>query len=457
MQQAVQTKYFGDYSQQWFHFLSSIHIRPNRAQSEVLSLYQGLTAPPSPIAIVLEDVKRNTTFEEGIITQIADESPGLIERMKRKIFSDSDPDIPGLSPNRGNPIDKDFKALHRFLTVPENPEGAQSGLDQYLAELRGVQTILVGMSFSEGTIEDPVQMGQRIVQGEANDLTKAVNTVDQLSANFDLQTQQSLRPLLTEPILLAMQAVIDQALQALDRQWVAEVFEPCQKTIAPFYPFQASNTEVAIGDVASFFSPDQGKLWGFVNQHLRPFIQEGDGEWTLKSWRGLSLPLSTGTLESLRYAKFFSSSLFLKGQGMPSVPFELKPYPDQGSSASLVSHIRFKVGEQEFTYDMGPSEWEELVWPGPSGSAGSFLQVKVDGRWELSREEQGWWGLFRLLEDAQITQMSETLYRVIWAWDSADSRPLRIQYDLHARRAQNPFQANFFSQFSCLAHLAEAT
>jgi type VI secretion system protein ImpL len=406
--------------------------------------------------MVFEDVKRNTTFEENMINQIAAGTSGLIEKMKRKIFSDSTSDTPELLTGQGIPVAKDFKTLHRFLTAPENPEGAQSGLDQYLAELKRVQTIMVGMASSDGAMEDPIQMGQRIVQGEANELSKAVNTVDQLSANFDLQTQQSLKPLLTEPILLAMQSVIDQALQSLDSQWVAEVFEPCQKTIAPFYPFQASDREVAIGDVASFFSPDQGKLWAFVNQQLRPFIQEGDEGWTLKSWRGLSLPLSTGTLESLRYAKFFSSSLFLKGQGTPSVPFELYPYSDQGPSASLVSHTRFKVGEQEFTYDMGPPEWEELVWPGPSGSAGSFLQVKVDGRWE-SREEQGWWGLFRLLEDAQITPMSESLYRVIWAWDTADSKPLRIQYDLRARRAQNPFQANFFSQFSCLAHLAEAT
>ncbi len=456
MQTAVQAKYFGDYSQHWFKYLASIHIRPNRAQSQVLSLYQGLTAPPSPIAIVFEDVKRNTIFEESGINQIAEESSGLIEKMKKKIFSDTPSDVPELLASGDNPVAKDFKPLHRFLTAPENPEGARSGLDQYLSELKRVHTIMVGMSSSEGTIGDPVQMGQQIVKGEANELTKAVNTVDQLSANFDLQTQQSLTPLLTEPILLAMQSVIDQALQILDRRWVAEVFEPCQKTIAPFYPFQSSDTEVAIGDVANFFSPDQGKLWAFVNQQLSPFILERDEGWTVKKWRGLSLPLSTGTLESLRYAKFFSSSLFLKGQGTPSVPFELYPYTDQGPSASLVSHTRFKLGEQELIYAMGPPEWKELAWPGPSGSAGSLLQVKVNGSWD-SREEQGWWGLFRLLEDAQITAVSESLYRVIWAWDSADSRPLRIQYDLRAHRAQNPFQENFFSQFSCLAHLVEAT
>ena len=456
MQSAVQDKYFGDYSQHWFKFLSSIHLRPNKAQSEVLSLFQGLTAPPSPIAIVFEDVKRNTTFQEKVVDQVGEVASGLIEKMKRKIFSDSASDLHDGSSNQGNPVSKDFKSFHRFLATPENPEGAQSGLEQYLGELKRVHAIMVGMSSSEGTMEDPIQMGQRIVQGEANDLTKAVNTVDQLSANFDLQTQQSITPFLTEPILLAMQSVIDQALQSLDRQWVAEVFEPCQKTIAPFYPFQASDREVAIGDVASFFSPDQGKLWAFVNQQLHPFIQEGDEEWTLKSWRGLSLPLSTETLKSLRYAKFFSSSLFLKGQGTPSVPFELYPYSDQGPSASLVSHIRFKVGDQEFIYDMGPTEWEEFIWPGPSGSAGSVLQVKVNGTWE-SRERQGWWGLFRLLEDAQITPMSESLYRVNWSWDSQDSRPLRIQYDLRARRAQNPFQPDFFSKFSCLAHLAERT
>ncbi|MDH5775349.1 MAG: type VI secretion system membrane subunit TssM, partial [Nitrospirota bacterium] len=454
MQGAVKAQYFGDYSRHWLQYLASLHIRPNRAQSEVLSLYQGLTGPPSPVTLVLEDIKNNTSFNDGVLNQMGQVSAGLIEKMKRKIFSSSNSDVHNQVSDQSHTIEEDFKSLHRFLMTPESPEGAQSGLTQYLTELKRIQAIMVGMSSTEGTMENPVQIGQRIVQGEANELTKAINTVDQLSANFDVQTQQSLTPLLTEPILIAMQSVIDQSLQALDRQWVADVFEPCQKTIAPFYPFQASNTEVAIGDVASFFSPDQGKLWAFVNQQLQPFIQESQEGWTVKSWRGLSLPLSQGILDSLRYAKFFSSSLFLKGQGTPSVPFELYPYSDQGPSASLVSHIRLKVGEQELTYDMGPPEWKELIWPGPSGSAGSLLQVKVNGRWE-SREQQGWWGLFRLLENAQISPMSESLYRVVWAWDSADSKPLRIQYDLRARRAENPFQPNFFSKFSCLAHLAE--
>ncbi len=454
VQKAVQAKYFGDYSQHWFNFLASVHVRPNHAQAEVLSLFRGLTAPPSPIAMVLEEVQENTAFEEGGLNQIGEAAVGLFDKVKRKIFTQSSSTTEEELPNPSHPVAKDFSLLHRFITKPDNAEGAQSGLDQYLAELKRVQSMMVGMASSEGAIEDPVLLGQKIVQGQTNELTKAMNTVDQLSINFDVHTQQSLSPLLTAPIVAAMQSVLDLALQSLDRQWVTTVFESCQKTIAPFYPFQASDAEVAIGDVASFFSPDQGILWGFVNQQLSPFIQEGGQGWTVKSWRGLSLPLSSGTLESLRYAKFLSSSLFVKGQGAPHVPFELYPYPDQGVSASLVSHTRFKLGEQEMTYDMGPPEWEEFVWPGPLGSAGSSLQVKVNGAWE-SQEFQGWWGFFRLLEDAEVMPMSESLYRVIWKNNETNSTPLRIQYDLRARRAENPFQKNFFSRFSCLAHLTE--
>jgi type VI secretion system protein ImpL len=274
-------------------------------------------------------------------------------------------------------------------------------------------------------------------------------------ANFDLQTQKALEPMLAQPVLVSMQSVLDQALLTLDQQWMTEVFEPCQQTIAPFYPFQASDKEAAIGDVAGFFHPDQGRLWSFVNTKIQPFVVEGQDGWTLKNWRGIHLALTSETLEALRYAKFMTASLFQGGQATPSVPFDMFPYSDQGPSASMVSHIRLKIGDQNIVYDMGPREWQELTWPGPSGATGSQLLVKINGVWE-AREAQGWWGLFRLLELAQVTSKSDSQYQIVWAWNTADSKPLRIQYDLKARKAQNPFQPNFFSKFSCISHLAEA-
>lgn len=460
MVEAVKAQYFGQYSQHWFHFLSSIRVRPNRAQADVLNLLQGLTASPSPIALILEEVKKNTRFQDPLLALAGQGASGLFEKMKRKLFSDSQvgdsPGQPEFLQSSAESLAKDFQSIHRFMEVPQKQDGAQSGLDQYLAELNHVKTVMIGMSSTEGTIQDPVQLGQRIVQGEANEITKSVNTVEQLAAGFDLRTHKAMEPLLVQPVLLAMQSVLDQALVTLDQQWGGEVFEPCQQTIASYYPFQASDKEAAIGDVAGFFHPEQGRLWLFVDKKIKPFVVEGQDGWTLKNWRGIHLALSAETLEALQYAKFVTAGLFQGGQTTPSVSFDIYPYSDQGPSASLVSHIRLKIGDQDFVYDMGPREWQELQWPGPSGAAGSQLMVQVDGSWE-SREAQGWWGLFRLLESALVTPESDSLYRVVWAWNPKNSKPLRIQYDLRARKAQNPFQPNFFSKFTCVSHLAEAT
>jgi type VI secretion system protein ImpL len=460
MVEAVKSQYFGQYSRHWFQFLSSIQVRPNRAQADILTLLQGLTTSPSPIAIILEEAKKHTGFQDSVVGQVGQEMTGMIEKITKKFFSESQnwntPGLQNFSPSSPASLTRDFRSLHRFLETPQKEEGAQSGLQQYLAELNHVKAVMVGMSSSAGTMVDPIQLGQRIVQGEANEITKAVYTVQQLVANFDLKTQKALEPMLVQPVLVSMQSVLDQALLALDRQWVTEVFEPCQQTIASYYPFQISDKDAAIGDVASYFHPDQGRLWSFVNKKIQPFVVESQGGWTPRDWRGIHLALSAETLDALRYAKFLTAGLFQGGQAAPSVPFDLFPYSDQGPSASLVSHIVFKIGDQDFVYDMGPREWQEMTWPGPSGVTGSQLLVKINGVWE-SREAQGWWGLFRLLDLAQVTPKSDSQYQVVWAWNTSDSKPLRIQYDLKARKAQNPFQPHFFRKFSCISHLAEAT
>ena len=375
--------------------------------------------------------------------------------MKQKLLSEEPP--AQASPNTvafRDPVYKDFQSIHQFVTTPEGQEEGKAPLDQYLEELGQVHTALQGAIPTEGAVQDPVGLAQSIAQQAPNDLSNAFNTVQQLTLRLDVQPKRILEPLLIEPILLAMQGVTNQALTKINAQWESEVYMPCQQTIASGYPFQQDGEDIALADISYFFHPQNGILWTFFDQQLKPFVRQDPQRWQAKNWRGVALPVDPDTLESLGYARFLSESLFSAGQSGPSVSFDLFPYPDQGPSASYVSQIRLRLGDQDFLYSMGPQVWQEMSWPGSSGSAGALLQIKLDGAWE-PREVQGWWGFFRLLETARVQPINESTFKVEWAFQSKSGRPLRIQYDLKARSSRNPFHLDFFKRFSCPSSLIQ--
>ncbi len=453
--QAVQVRYFGEFAQHWFRFLESIHIRSNLAAADILNLLEDLNAKPSPFTLLLGAVKKNTGLIENSLGQAIEGDTGFIEKMKRKLLSEESSS--GGSPIAvafNDPVYQDFQSIHKFVTPPEGQETALAPLDQYLKELSQIYATLQGALPTGGAVQDPIKIAQSIAQEAPNDLTNAFTTVQQLTLRLDLQPKRVLEPLLLEPILLAMQGVTNGALTKINERWRSEVYMPCQQTIASGYPFQQDGEDVALADVSDFFHPHNGTLWTFFDKQLKPFLHEEPQGWQVRNWRGVSLHLNPAILESLRYARYLSESLFQNSQSGPKVSFDLYPYPDQGPSASHVSQIRLQIGDQDLLYSMGPQVWQEMTWPGSSGSTGALLQIKLDGAWE-PREAQGWWGFFRLLETARVIPINDSTFKVVWAFQSRDDRPLRIQYDLKARSSKNPFHADFFKRFSCPSSLAQ--
>jgi len=67
-----------------------------------------------------------------------------------------------------------------------------------------------------------------------------------------------------------------------------------------------------------------------------------------------------------------------------------------------VAVVWFEVDGQKFDYRNGPEEWHKLVWPGQGKTLGASLRVRgVDGQ-EETVQQDGEWGLFRLLEAGRL-------------------------------------------------------
>jgi type VI secretion system protein ImpL len=209
---------------------------------------------------------------------------------------------------------------------------------------------------------------------------------------------------------------------------------PFRRNIASRYPFRSGGEPAALADVAEFFRPNSGLVWGFYNEALRNDIQRaGDSFRFARSLGGVS-GYRGDVLVFLKKAQEITNVLFPAGAAAPSVQLSarIRPTPN-------VAVVWLEVDGQRFDYRNGPEEWHPLTWPGQGKSPGASLRVRtVDGSEETLRED-GEWGLFRLLEEGEPTsQPGGRDFSVSWTLPSLGQS---VSVDFRAARSDTPFFA----------------
>ena len=214
-------------------------------------------------------------------------------------------------------------------------------------------------------------LARKIASGDSNELGQAFTNSQRILQTLDVKSREVLTPIFLDPFRMAMAGLIQRTTQDLNERWRREVYEPCQRTIADRYPFQTGSPDASLADVAHFFNPNNGILWTFYDETLKPFIQEGQDQWVRKDWQGVGVPLSSTFLESLREARLLSDSLFSTRQNSPEVSFILVPYPGRGPAGELATEINMEIGGELLRYRMGPQEQYRMRWPGETGADGA--------------------------------------------------------------------------------------
>jgi len=82
---------------------------------------------------------------------------------------------------------------------------------------------------------------------------------------------------------------------------------------------------------------------------------------------------------------------------------------------NAVQQIRLNSNGSSVFYQNGPQEWIPLVWPGNGEGLGASLQLLLTHHNNKSALSfSGEWGLLRLLDSAQKTQLNGNRYRLSW-------------------------------------------
>jgi type VI protein secretion system component VasK len=263
-----------------------------------------------------------------------------------------------------------------------------------------------------------------------------------------------------QPLINAWGVILDRTQDRLNSLWKNRVYSEFRSALAERYPFNKGGRDATLADLENFFAPEKGILAAFLREELGPFMDWDD--WAPKTWEDRGIRISVPTLAAFRRAENLQKNLFQPG--FP-IYFRMKPAtPDSyeiiSGQAPYILTIELNIDGQSQSYQMGYSSYKEFSWPSSEGVKGARLQIVMEDK-NLEpppKEYSGAWGLFKLLEEAEIEADGQVAsdYRVSWMFSMRGRYQVRVKYLLAAGSVSNPFGSfKDFFQFQCPEELFE--
>ncbi|OGD19069.1 MAG: hypothetical protein A2Y69_03955 [Candidatus Aminicenantes bacterium RBG_13_59_9] len=439
--------YFREYAETWWQFLRSIQYRPfERLDSAATALKRLSARLDSPVTFILDFVAQQTDFEAEIPKSVLDRAPKPIARKVRSKL--------GL---RGGEAVKDVPAP--LLVVQEFEKlraltGTGSGGADKAGELQAVLLLFSSLNEAvEAMINDPgpkaMEFAAQLLKQPAGPLPEAVRTVRRTfdESEFDPDAREAV---FEQPLRLVWAAILKEAQAQLNADWEKKVYSVFQESLARYYPFSPGGEGAALIDFGRFFSPQEGVLWKYVDEELKPFVKLES--WSPVPWENQGIVLSRETIENLRKAESIKAGFFPKGN--LSCQFYLIPdvetYTQVSGPRPVINNISITIDGRTFLYQFGNRKPQVFFWPGPEGPPAASLVVSTR-QGELDRlNYDGQWGWFKLLERAKIEELASRDYRLLWTCGRPSVNQVQIRFRLQVEALVNPFRnmKDFFS-FRC--------
>ncbi|ABA90046.1 type VI secretion system ATPase and inner membrane protein TssM [Syntrophotalea carbinolica DSM 2380] len=420
----IRALYFADYVDHWFSLLAEIQLPPFHSLDDAAKKMLLLARNDGPIAELLQVVSRNINIGQA----------------KGSLASDGSVQSASLVQELENP-------LHdlRKLTDPGDKMNTSLLINQYLLALTAAQAEIEQMAAAVDVPQQSFQYASTILGSNgvtSSELYKCWLSTNSLLNGTDVRTRKVAEHLLYKPIAGAWKAIIQQTQSYVQNQWSSTVFLNYQGKIAGKFPFSNNGADASLNDVADFFRPEDGLIWAFTDDQLKPFLRKERNRWTEKTWLGTGLAFDKSLLRSLGLASRITSGMFRRGQIQPDVHFSIYPIPSQGLRV-----VRFETNGQQMIYQNEPQEWKRFQWPGDEDQNSAFIGCIPSGNQSMVKIKfSGDWSLFHLLNKAKITQ-NHNLYTLDWKLKTGQNNDAIVHLKLRPDRHSNVFAQGLFSQF----------
>lgn len=414
IQAALEKMYKEEYIREWQQLLQGVAIQEFRGLEQGGKALTVLAdAKQSPLLKILQAVDAETSWD--LPAQGETKTSGWLDGMFKE---DKVPPSASLTPGM---IAKAFSGLHVIMTPTEAK--AQPQISLYFEALQKVRSNFNAITNSNDVGNGAKALLQATMSGNNSELAAAQKVVDDnlLATSSDV-TRSTLRPMLIRPLVQSFAVLIPAASDEINQLWLAQVFEPWNKTVADKYPFSNSKVVAAPEDVARFIG-ENGLVSKFVQSGLGGLVVQRGNQISGKTWGGMGLQLNPTFINVLPNCLTAGASAAASpapaatpAQATTEVThFIIKPTTPQG-----FADLTLDIDGQRLRYKAGQAaEWTNFVWPNPSAQPGVRLVIGgSDGVNHEVLDLPGNFGLNKMIETAKKQKMADNSSLLSWTKDN---------------------------------------
>ncbi len=441
----VQNLYFDDYIKAWDEYLADVTVVPFSSLDQGARIATIMTGPESPVRKFFMAAAKETQLE-SISTGLAGES--MTKALKDKLTAAKgklgtvfeagvDDAVKSTAQTKVlNPVDAHFEPLHKLVGL--QPGGAAAGaagasagaggaapLEGTLAMLKDVATYLVQANSAKqsGTPAPSAEVLSRLKLeggGQFAPLNAIIQAVDNSTSGLTKGSER----------------------ERLSSLWSARAAPLCRQAIAGRYPMvHNAAQEVPAEDFGNFFSPG-GIMDDFFQKNLQQYVDTGSKPWRWRPVGNVSLGIDPGVLVQFQRAATIRDAFFSGGGKQVTMRFNLKTL----SVDPALSKFSMDIDGQPFIWTAGSNASGAFTLPSGKGNGSNLIRVETAPATRDLRTE-GAWSWFRMIDKASMEGTPGQGERFKLNFD-LDGK--RVQLEMTASSAINPFKRDVLEQFHCL-------
>ncbi|MEJ5896775.1 type VI secretion system membrane subunit TssM [Aquabacterium sp. G14] len=453
IQKALTHLYKTEYVREWQKFMQGLTVHDFASFDQAVLHMNRLGDPSnSPVGVLLHTLYDQTSWDNPSLVneRLAKGQKSFLEWFKQRILSVTPSPTPvNVNLTLGKdaqipmgPIGQEFASLHRLM-MPR--EGQEPLIRHYLEALSKIRSRFNQMKTQGDAGPASRKFMVETLEG-SGELAEALKLVDeQLLNGLSEPARNALRPILVRPLMQAYGVIVKPAEAELNRVWMAQVFEPYQRTLANKYPFdRQARMEASPVEVAKVFGAE-GAVSKFVEQSLGALVLKRGDSITPRTWADMGVRLrpefvsGVGAWMAPLGGQSATSAGGAAGGSAAEVQtvFQMLPQAVPG-----LTEYTIEVDGQALRYRNGKASWTHFVWPGPGTPGVKISGVTYDGTPVTFFQEPGRFGLEKMINSAQRKRVDDGVFELRWAKsDTAVAVQLRIISNADAPTAQPVAQA----------------